>query len=851
MKLRIFGLIMVLSSVFVYAKDPIKHPFYNWINQQDGPKPEYVWQDVEDIIYHNTGIYNLNWQTAPEFCAFFAQNWVFNRAMKWERTPKGNIFCYSEGDKLRLTGEKQVSKWFSDPVNTISQKGELTLFEKKSRIRVRDAAVLPALQFHLGQHPVLEVNVTDADCDWQFCIGIKGRAGTPFLSSGWQKGMKTLKFNIAEELAKKGYALNYAELNFVMGVFTTDTLQTAKVAFAAEMKTQPAIITSLPVIKTVNTASKGLPIEILLTDANGAIVKNNAQQMVYSCNGKTANMTFGGVTYQSTLSCNQKGNQEISFASVGNIKLKQNQLIRIADNEYFKYDNSIGAIKRADTIVSPMTGSYQGTFYYTSAGKLTERMVQGQKDWNEQNPDELRLHWWESLTAKELELRFAYLQKNGWTILHTIQQWSCWERLDAGGNIAPHGIEQLALYLRLADKYGLCDIHDISHYPYYENNVWQQYKDAGFKWTDWFIPSIQPFASMYNRYVRDLATILKEETAIIAIGASGEGDKYNQLSRSIDMMKTYQEIDNKHLFVAEPIHIYNQLPSKDITGWPQVLLGSRTYLLGMINDPELDMGTYFKLNRMSPNVSMFEGSFPAPPGYSKFYFDPKEEKYTSWVGTEIYRSNLRTSLYMGLAVRQPILMTWDEQFTEDERIVLNQIRKQIRWEKKLAKPQVAILISDSLFREKYSKIAAQYEKYFTTSFPIDYKYVSDTVGVSEPVIDLMNGFSIPKLPNSVQSNFTIAPGYAVTYTITEDGSQILAYFYNISNHIKREVEYANIHRQPNTVDFSLSTLALKGKYSYQLYDLDDKKMIRQNSANDNFNIDVKGTKHDYFLLINR
>ncbi len=844
-------LILIALPCFLGAQTQVTHPYYSWVNQQQGtPRPEYVWEGVEDIIYHNTQIANPNWATAPEFYAFLSKNWVFNRAMKWVRTTDGNIFCYSECDTLKLTGEKQVSRWFSDPVNSIYQSGERSIFIKQSKIRVRDAVVLPALQFHLGQHPVLSLSVSKANCDWQFCIAIKGRAGKPLLSSGWQKGAKTITFNIAGELDKKGYELKYAELNMVMGVWTGDSLKPAKVEFSAFMKTQAAIITSLPVIKTLSKASRGIPIEILLCDKSGKLTHDSNLQPLLSFNGLIHAMLLSDKTYTTVMPFFQQGNHQINFISNQKEGLTQKQIIRVTDTEYFKFDKEIAAIKRHDTILSPVTGSYQGAFYFTETGKPEERMVQGQEEWNRRNPNELRLHWWESLTTKELELRFSYLGTNKWKVLHLNQHWNNWERLDAGGNIAPHGAEQLALYIRSADKYGLAHIQDLSHYPYYQNTVWQQYLDAGYKETDWFNIGVQPFTNLFHQYLHDVATLFKDETAILSIGASGEGDKYNHLSRSLDIMNTYKEIDNRHLFDGEPIHIYNQLPGKDIAGWPQDFLGSRTYLLGNQVETELDMGMYFRMNRMNSNVCMLEGSFPAPSGYCKMTFDPKDDKFNSWTGSEIYRINLRTSIYMGLVARQALLVTWDEHFTEDERIVFEQIRKQIQWNKKLMEPKVGILISDSLFKTKFQKIATQYERYFTATYPIDYKYIEEGSKFKGVVFDLMKPFSPPVLPPSVKNYFEVSPGYAVSYSVTEDGSQLLAYVYNITNHKNYSVEYSYIHRLPNPADLKITSKNLTGNYQYQIYDLDDKKLVKEGSGKD-VEFSKEGTKHDYFVIMTK
>lgn len=843
---------VLLSLLFagVSAQETALNPYFPWINQQKAPRPEYVWQGAEDIIYHNTDIANKKWATAPEFYAFLSKNWTFNRQMKWERTPENLIFCYSEGDTLKLTGTGAASEWFTDPANSLRKVGNRTIFEKKSVIRVRDAAVMPAFQFHPGQHPVLELVVNEADCEWQFVVSPKGRAGVPLISSGWHKGAGRYSVNIAQKLAEKGYTdNNYAELNFAIGVWVGDTLQTAKVDFYAGFKTEAAIINPLPVIRTAANASKGVALAFMVTDMHGKPVP--ASSVKAAClNGKkqlACSPKENRAAYSERF--DKEGDYSLTIQVSAPFKLTKTQPVRITPNAYYSFDKVTNVVKRNGEIISPVTGSYQGAFYFADNGKPTEHIVQGQEQWNRNKPDSLRLHWWESLTGKELNERFSFLAANKWKVVHLNQHWNNWERLDAGGNIAPHGAEQLALYIKMAANNGIAHIQDLSHYPYYENQVWQQYLDAGYKYADWFMPGAQPFQRMFTRYIKDVATVFKDETDILAIGASGEGDKYIQLSRAMDMLKTYKNIDTKHLFVGEPIHIYGEVPQKETTGWTQDLLGSRTYALGTKIETELDMGIYFRLNRMIPNVCMLEGSFPPPPGYSRLYFEPENDKHISWVGTEFYRTNLRQSVYLGLLYRQAMIITWDEQFTEDERLVFDKIRQQINWQSPLKQPYTAILISDSLFKPDYLKQAAAYERYLTTAKPLDYCFITDTARFKGTVIDLEKKEAIEQLTFSDTPLFAVKGKYAITYTQTQDQKQILAYVYNISNHKKYSVEYSYIHRLPVEADVLLTTISAQG-YKAQVFDLNTKQLIYEGDATPQL-LHVKQSRSDYFIVLNK
>jgi hypothetical protein len=166
-------------------------------------------------------------------------------------------------------------------------------------------------------------------------------------------------------------------------------------------------------------------------------------------------------------------------------------------------------------------------------------------------------------------------------------------------------------------------------------------------------------------------------------------------------------------------------------------------------------------------------------------------------------------------------------------------------------PEVGLYITDSLFRIKYRKIAAQYERYFTTQCPLDYKFISDTSGFEGLMVNTLNDFQIPEPNASIIPYFEISPGYAVTYTMTRDHSQILAFIYNVTNHKKHRVEYSYIHRLPQPADLFFSTKNLTGNYSFQIFDLDDKKLIQEGTTEGNIKYKAAKTKHDYYIIINQ
>jgi hypothetical protein len=169
----------------------------------------------------------------------------------------------------------------------------------------------------------------------------------------------------------------------------------------------------------------------------------------------------------------------------GAVRLSTVTRLRITDGQFWQLDRARRLFSRNNRLAGP----YQGNVFVKQAGSRGESLVQGQKAWDRwdrcREPGEHLCHW-EGLTAAELDRRFAYLADCGWDLLHVCQHWGIWERLDAGGRIAPHGAEQLALYLRTAGRHGLAVIQALTHYEYltatrdWHGTVpYTAYRDAG------------------------------------------------------------------------------------------------------------------------------------------------------------------------------------------------------------------------------------------------------------------------------------------------------------------------------------------------------------------------------------
>ena len=565
-------------------------------------RPEYGWFNREDIIYHDQS-FPAEVETHPDFWVFGRKRiWVFNRAMKWQRGEQdGTILCYNHTGEMMLTGDKQVSSWHTAPPNTLEQAGEFTLFAKHSE-RQRDSAVLPAFQFPLGQNPTLELEVADANAEWQFLVSIKGRGGAPMLASPWQRGTGKVTFDLARELGGRGFEWQYPELYFAIALWTPKPADNAQIKFRLRMPGRAAVVAGLPVIRTAARAGReGLPLVAAAVNAQGQLLDAGRVRLFATVGKQKIELKENGGVWKTVLRNLPTGDHEVTIASEGELKATVKSVVRVTDGRFFKYDKASRWVTKDGKPIGPLSGSYQGTFYFRDAGLPGERMIQGQKEWDAWDrtkaPGE-HMHYWEALKPTELDERFAYLAKQGFDLLTLHSHWGLWERLDAGGRIAPHAAEQLALYLRTAGRYGLAYLQALSSGPYgvpdkdsgYGDTVpYSRYLEEGFQAENWFKPGSH-FDELLHQYVRDFTSLFRDETALFGMTASGEGD-FCAPERAKDIFQQIRILDNNHIILAESIIGLDKLPEKICAPYTQDMLGGRTYSIAT-NEilPEFDLG---------------------------------------------------------------------------------------------------------------------------------------------------------------------------------------------------------------------------------------------------------------------
>ncbi|MGQ9574093.1 MAG: hypothetical protein ACUVUC_02125 [Thermoguttaceae bacterium] len=783
-------------------------------------------------------------------------SWVFNRAMSWLDSSSGvdgAVLCYCQQSPLLLTGTAQVSRWYTGEGNELADVDEqFTRFTKRNPHSAWDHAALPPLQFQIEQHPRAELEVSQATHPWQFLAVIKGRSGPPLYASPWHKGPGRLTVDLLKLYRQKGYHHHFAEMNFFLATWTEQADHQASVLFRLCLKGEEAIIPCLPVIRTVLRAERqGVPLYAVVLDRQARRLGRDTVLVTATLGKKTVSLSEDGRgiwrvmlrglpvgDHQAQLRAVWKANPHQTASSV--------LRIRVTDGQFIGYDPGLRLLTRAGRPLGPLSGSYRGQPVFRGIGTARESFLHGQLDWQlailEPSRPDYGFHFWESLTERELDADYAYLRRCGWDLIHLCQGWLWWPRLDAAGRLAPFGAEQLATVCQAAGRHGLRVHLALSHYPLGKKSPpYAQYLEAGFQPEDYRNPKSR-FFRMFGQYLEQFAAVFRDETALSSFTAAGEGDPdcgalfvnmvYDQL----------QAHDGNHLVMAEPHHQITQHPNYyRHQGWKPLLGGMRTYGIDRL-EPE-HLGVKFKLAAMG-HLFMAEGCFYGFLGGNHQYMNAQ-------MPIDSYRGRLRQTLYTGLALRNPMLLTWEERIVEDERVVLAQVCRAVDWTKRFQTPPIAIRVDAGLMPVGQRGPLVQYEKALSR-MPLECCYVWQDEAVPEGTlytIDARKGFFEPafvsaggRLPDALKAHMPLGlpAGLAASYSWSEDRRTLLAYIRRTDRGGPDGKALPAVLRIQNFPDQALA---------FRLFDLDAKQPIREGTLRRTATLEVPGRCDGLFLVI--
>jgi len=781
--------------------------------------------------------------------------WVFNRSMVW-RGPKagveGAILCHSSESPILLTGSKQVSRWYAGKTGEVADADEsFTRFVKKDPAIDWDHVALPPFQFAIEQTPIAEIAVREATHPWRFVVVVKGRSGPPLHSGPWREGPGVAKVDILSLLRAKGYTNHFAELLFFIFVKTERVSDEATVVFRLRLLGRAAIVPSLPVIRTIERARReGVPIHAVVLDEKGRRLGKEEVSVAARIRKEKVDLAeVGEGVWRGIARDLPAGEHEAILRATrkggGADSIETALAIHVTDGAFLGYDAELRLLARDGRPIGPITGSYRGAPMFQAIGTPEERLVHGQAEWDAVKGDvhegqyfnhggpRYGYHFWESLTAEEFDRDYAYLARCGWHLVHICQGWWYWERLDAGGRIAPHGAEQLAIALGAARRNGLRFVVALSHYPLGQTSPpYAQYLEAGYAREDYGRPDSR-FYAMFRGYLRDFAAVFRDETAIACYTAAGEGDSACGMTFVNAVCETMRAEAPEQLFLGEP-HLNPKPFPRDMNayrreGWRPILGGMRTYQIDRLA-PEY-IGAQLRLAAMG-DIFLAEGVFWG-------FLDAARE-------TDRYRDRVRREFYTALAYRIPIDLSWEERVVEDERVIFEEVRRAVDWTKPFRRPRLNLRMGSDLdvlsrYERSLSQIPLEYA-YLAREYPAPAGslFVLDTEGESaEPTFVSAGG----TIPDALAGDMPLRlpKGMAANYSWSEDGSILLAYVHDLGYDAPPEIPDAGL-------EIVLQNFPA-GRRSFRVFDLAEKRIASEGTFEREARVRVAGAPRHAFVLV--
>lgn len=838
--------------------------------------------------------------------------WVFNRAMVWldeDDGVKKGIICYSNNGILHLSGTKQVSQWLTDPTNSFTNTEQYQSCFKKNQEKSIDFVILPGFEFQINQHPGVEFEVSSATGSWLFAVHIFGRSGPALFSSEWKNGSGKLIIDLQKEFRKNGFKTNYAKFNFVIFLRTDTQLYKGDISFSLRLVGDSAIIPCLPLIRTIESVGKeGVTVYSIVVDENARLLKSDKVSVIVTSENqkiKAYNIDNSGV-WQAKFMKFLEGEHIVRLDAKWNNcdKIVSSFLnISIKKGEFISYEPEKHSLMFQDKSIGPISGSFISNVAYPLLKKAPKNLqIHGFKDYLKYNrlKKKISYHMWIGLSESDMEIYFTFLERCGWRIVRRWQHWNIFERLDVGGRISPHGAENFASTLRCGGKHNIFVLMDLTHYPYgfgcapYSQYVEQGYGDEPFfarvlnektrettmkeLYKQWISPEMMRFL---KKYLTHFFTLFSESREILGVTMNGEGDIHNVVYADNgdkwlkEMHAFIHKSDKNHLIVLEHpgntgwywYKNYRSLDPRDHMKYPLAgLAGYRTYGLGRRHRYDVRLSVEINMIQCSNKSYIGECCWPGT----------LEDK-NSGPQTEDFRLRVRDNLYIGLIHQMPIILSWDEWLTEDEAFIFSIIRSQVNFGS-LRKMQAPVAIrlnipdsnadEDTRFAkmEEYIDRLVKFEEVFR-NIPLEYVYVwkDEPIpkGVLKEIIPTKDSLQDIKfiseagiIPEEIRKYIPlkISDNYSTHYLWSIDKKILLAYIYNISNQGLGCTEGGrgpleiNRRRKLCRLEITIQNFSI-GKWSYKLYDLDIKKLVKDERFQGNKHILFPETSHDYFLLV--
>lgn len=799
---------------------------------------------------------------------------VFNRATTWLTQAEGvhgAVLAYDRGGDLYLTGQGEVASWQVNRLCTMQALDATTsLFTRPNDLDGYDRAAIRSFQWCIRQRPILEYDLLPhgGKCYLKIYItcpylgdGIE-LFRTPESSEG-QRG----SVDLAPFFERRG--LGYHQFQEIsLYIYQDRPLDPAAASGSAEVRlkvTGPgAVVTTPPLVRTTESAREAIEIHAVVTGPAGL---RHARE-----DGVSVEAEVEG----DRVPLREVGNSGIFRATLRGLSVGEHEV-------HLTSRDAAGAIMRANLGVTVTAGDFavwkpDRPTYQLPGGRVLPTLLGDLFAWvpmldaaSENRRLILSADQWRALSAEEqgrvslVKLRTlneaeiaAQLQAhcaNGLRAIRLAPNVSPVEAyLDAGGHVSMQGLETLSVVLRVCRRLGIRALINLFHYPYGSPSTgayppWQQYVEAGYTGPASFTtPKIAP---LLRSYLAELLPFLRDDPAVLGYTLTGENDQAYGAEWINDLCAHVKACDPNHLLTLEQGGGVQSCAGGNPWSYDEFMprksggVGYRTYYTaGMPSDAYFMVcGRFYRCNPPAFLAEVASG----PGWYGHFA--------RNWTHPD-FISKVRDNCWASVLTQQTLCLTWSAPWTQEERFVPQLCCEQLDWARFVRRrPPVAVRVTnvDAAMIRRLAEYEAALAK-----LGMDYDYLwdgRDAGAAYAVVLDARTEFTPPRLPPEVLAArpVVVSGDYSVSYLQSEAPTQLVAFIRNTAEY-KLGPGYGagvqELHRQRTKAsELSLTLGDLPDAATCRLYDVDERRLVREGTCRELRHMNLGTTAHDFALVV--
>lgn len=804
---------------------------------------------------------------------------VFNLAMRWLTRADGltsGFIAYDAAGWLALTGTEGTSRWLQleawrqlDPARWPEQPNVQPVDNETTNFvlpeRNDDATfALRAFQFNTEQHPQLEWQASPRGVEWN--VEVTATDGVrPFLwrlwRSTWSAKGETGSLDLASVYHRSGRPNRYAEVDFLVRVrrLQSEIGNSRSLRLRLGMRGRVAIVPREPVVVTAQLAQeRGVSVEALVVDSEGHLVADSSVKLEAQMAGRRATLgpvgsrgvrrgMVRGLTagdYVARLTARDSKGRVLATTALP-VAITPLSFANHYDREKRSYCTEKGEA------LGPLLGDLFAWVPYVDLGSDRQQMVLGLAQYRQLVEQERReFAWvkWRSLPRADIAAYLNYMAASGVRVLRLTPNVHPAEYfLDAGGHVAPHGVEQISYILAAARRHGLRVVINLFHYPYLSpstgNNppVWQLLElgyPSKMTWTS------DEMWGCLSRYLDEVLSFTSEDPAVMAYTINGENDQSFPaawVNRAYDFIKA--RAPRQMVVLEQGGSLFD---CRD--GDPSAYGDFRPAVDGGVG--YRDYATYQYPNDCFMAVA------------ARFY-DLAPPSFLGEVACGIntqpgFVTKYRDAMGLALTLQQTMALAWSATMVEEQCKAFTEAVRLVDWTSfRRAHPPVAVIV-DKPDKEQVKRMVQIEEA--LASVPVDYEYARPMArGLGHAtVLDARSGGIEPSLGKALseatlkQIPIGMPPGNHCSYALSADHHWMVAYVRNATHYelglcdLRSVEKYRLADRER---DLSLELRGFPGKSRYRMWDAASAAVLRQGGFTGNVRIDLGRTPLDVVVLV--